>query len=257
MVKCADQLLHYGGVKRKGERSLAIDSSNACAVEASHTSAGAMDDIERRLRIVVPEAAGVYGLHMPLSLQLLLSPRALQTLRGYVVTQRAVLYVDIMCAYDVCISVILSVLPAAPLFSIAALKGKRSLNKWIFSDADENAFPSINDLFNPSLQILLSPQLKYLVMELEVEVMEQGVAVCEEKEIVKKALEAAGLKMEDVVLWPATIVLAVLEEREEAEEGERRGKEGEEYGEEKGEEDEGRNGGDGNEEKVWYPTANR
>ncbi|KAH7818867.1 uncharacterized protein MONOS_13813 [Monocercomonoides exilis] len=41
-----------------------------------------MDDIERWLRIVVPEAAGVYGRHMPLSLQLLLSPRVLQTLQG-------------------------------------------------------------------------------------------------------------------------------------------------------------------------------
>ncbi|KAH7831474.1 uncharacterized protein MONOS_16972 [Monocercomonoides exilis] len=59
----------------------AIDPSDASAVAASYTSAGAMDDIERRLRIVVPEAAGVYGRHMPLSLQQLLSPRALQTLR--------------------------------------------------------------------------------------------------------------------------------------------------------------------------------
>ncbi|KAH7825076.1 uncharacterized protein MONOS_8973 [Monocercomonoides exilis] len=51
----------------------AIDPSDALAEAESNTSAGAMDDIERRLRIVVPEAAGVYGRHMPLSLQLLLS----------------------------------------------------------------------------------------------------------------------------------------------------------------------------------------
>ncbi|KAH7815148.1 uncharacterized protein MONOS_12830 [Monocercomonoides exilis] len=44
-----------------------------------------MDDIERRLRIVVPEAAGVYGQHIPLSLQLLLSPREQQAQREYVV----------------------------------------------------------------------------------------------------------------------------------------------------------------------------
>ncbi|KAH7815742.1 uncharacterized protein MONOS_12845 [Monocercomonoides exilis] len=59
--------------------------------------------------------------------------------------------------------------------------------------------------------------------------------------------------MEDVVLSPAAIALAVLEEREEAE-GEEMG---EEKGEEKGEEDEGRDRGDGNEEKGRYPTAHR
>ncbi|KAH7820374.1 uncharacterized protein MONOS_6247 [Monocercomonoides exilis] len=45
------------------------------------------------------------------------------------------------------------------------------------------------------------------------------VAVCEVEEIVEKGLSAAGLRMEDVVLPPAAIALAVLEEREEAEEG--------------------------------------
>ncbi|KAH7823394.1 uncharacterized protein MONOS_5311 [Monocercomonoides exilis] len=50
---------------------LGIDPSDASVVAASHTSAAAMDCIERRLRIVVPEVAGVHGRHMPLSLQLL------------------------------------------------------------------------------------------------------------------------------------------------------------------------------------------
>ncbi|KAH7815004.1 uncharacterized protein MONOS_9607 [Monocercomonoides exilis] len=63
--------------------------------------------------------------------------------------------------------------------------------------------------------------------------------------------------MEDVVLSPAAIALAVLEEREESEEGEKGGKEGEEEGEEDGGKDGGREGGDGNEEKGGYPTAHR
>ncbi|KAH7819168.1 uncharacterized protein MONOS_3238 [Monocercomonoides exilis] len=63
--------------------------------------------------------------------------------------------------------------------------------------------------------------------------------------------------MENVVLLPAAIALAVLEEQEEAKEGERRGKEGEEKGEEEEKEDGGREGGDGNEEKGGYPAAHR
>ncbi|KAH7823546.1 uncharacterized protein MONOS_12739 [Monocercomonoides exilis] len=54
-----------------------------------------MDDVERQLRIVVPEAAGVYGRNMPLSLQLLLSPRELPTLRGYVMSRYEMLHVGI------------------------------------------------------------------------------------------------------------------------------------------------------------------
>ncbi|KAH7825899.1 uncharacterized protein MONOS_3074 [Monocercomonoides exilis] len=104
-----------------------------------------MDDIERRLRIVVPEAAGVYGRHM------LLSPRALQTLQGYVVARRAVLYGGVVCAYDVALSAMLSVPLVAPLPSLAASVGTKSGSKRIFAAADVNAFPSIYDLFDPSL----------------------------------------------------------------------------------------------------------
>eukprot|EP00770_Monocercomonoides_exilis_P011996 MONOS_11938.1-p1 / transcript=MONOS_11938.1 / gene=MONOS_11938 / organism=Monocercomonoides_exilis_PA203 / gene_product=flagellar associated protein / transcript_product=flagellar associated protein / location=Mono_scaffold00628:4-3414(-) / protein_length=1023 / sequence_SO=supercontig / SO=protein_coding / is_pseudo=false len=241
----------------------AIDPSDASAVAASYTSAGAMDDIERRLRIVVPEAAGVYGRHMPLSLQLLLSPRALQTLRGYVVARRAVLYGGVACAYDVALSAMLSVPLVAPLPSLAASVGTKSGSKRIFAAADVNAFPSIYDLFDPSLLpsaiarlVSRSPQSRRVVVKLDDEVMGRGIAVCEVGGIVEKGLDAAGLRMEDVVLSPAAIALAVLEEREEAEEGEKGGKNGEEKGEEKGE-DGRREGGDGNEEKGGYPTAHR
>eukprot|EP00770_Monocercomonoides_exilis_P016597 MONOS_16565.1-p1 / transcript=MONOS_16565.1 / gene=MONOS_16565 / organism=Monocercomonoides_exilis_PA203 / gene_product=IQ domain-containing protein H / transcript_product=IQ domain-containing protein H / location=Mono_scaffold01866:30-1708(-) / protein_length=472 / sequence_SO=supercontig / SO=protein_coding / is_pseudo=false len=241
----------------------AIDPSDASAVAASYTSTGAMDDIERRLRIVVPEAAGVYGRHMPLSLQLLLSPRALQTLRGYVVARRAVLYGGVVCAYDVALSAMLSVPLVAPLPSLAASVGTKSGSKRIFAAADVNAFPSIYDLFDPSLLpsaiarlVSRSPQSRRVVVKLDDEVMGRGIAVCEVGGIVEKGLSAAGLRMEDVVLSPAAIALAVLEEREEAEEGEKGGKEGEEKGEEKGE-DGRREGDDGNEEKGGYPTAHR
>ncbi|KAH7821884.1 uncharacterized protein MONOS_5152 [Monocercomonoides exilis] len=63
--------------------------------------------------------------------------------------------------------------------------------------------------------------------------MGRRVAACEVWEIVEKRMEAVWLRMENVVLLPEEIVLAVLEEREEAEEG------------------------DGNEEKNGYPTAHR
>ncbi|KAH7818971.1 uncharacterized protein MONOS_4402 [Monocercomonoides exilis] len=85
-------------------------------VAASNASAAAVDDIERRLRIVVPDAAWVYGRHMPLKLQLLLSPREL---RGYVVTRLAVLNGGVVCAYDVALSAMLSVTLVAPLPSFA------------------------------------------------------------------------------------------------------------------------------------------
>ncbi|KAH7826853.1 uncharacterized protein MONOS_13852 [Monocercomonoides exilis] len=119
----------------------------------------------------------------------------------------------------------------------------------IFAAADANAFPSIYDLFVPSLQIWRSQQSRLVVVKLDDEVMGRGVAVCEVGEIVEKGLDAAGLRMEDVVLSPAAIALDVLEEREEAEEGERGKEKGEEYG--------GRESGDVNEEKGGYSTAHR
>ncbi|KAH7817095.1 uncharacterized protein MONOS_7996 [Monocercomonoides exilis] len=65
-----------------------------------------------------------------------------------------------------------------------------------------------------------SPQSRCVVVKQDHEVMGRGVAVCEVGGIVEKGLSAAGLRMEDVVLPPAAIVLAVLEEREEEEEEE-------------------------------------
>ncbi|KAH7819659.1 uncharacterized protein MONOS_13138 [Monocercomonoides exilis] len=113
---------------------------------------------------------------MQLSLQLLLSPRALQTLHGYVVVGLEVLYRGVV---RVC------------------------LRCGAFGDAFGSAGrpASVSSIFL--------------------------------EEIVEKGLSAAGLRMENVVLLPEEIVLAVLEEREEAEEG------------------------DVNEEKGVYPTAHR
>ncbi|KAH7820340.1 uncharacterized protein MONOS_2246 [Monocercomonoides exilis] len=169
----------------------AIDPSNASAVAASYTSVGAMDDIERRLRIVVPEAAELVAL-----------------------------YGDVARAYDVALLEMLSVSLVRPLPSLAASVGTKSVSKRIFAAADVNAFPSINDLFVPSLQIWRSQQSRRVVVKLDEEVMGRGVAVCEVGEIMEKGLSEAGLRMEDVILSPAAIALALLEEREEAEEGE-------------------------------------
>ncbi|KAH7819304.1 uncharacterized protein MONOS_14574 [Monocercomonoides exilis] len=154
----------------------AIDPSDASAVAASYTSVGAMDDIERRLRIVVPEATGVYGRHMPLSLQLLLSLRVLQTLRGYVVA----------------LSVMLSVPLVGPLPSLAASVGTKSGSERIFAAADVNAFPSIYDMFDLSLQIWRSQQSRRVVVKLDDEVMEREVEMNEVGEIVEKGLLTAG-----------------------------------------------------------------
>ncbi|KAH7815543.1 uncharacterized protein MONOS_7160 [Monocercomonoides exilis] len=207
----------------KSSSAHVIDPSDASAVAELYTSAGAMDDIERRL-----ECMKITDL----------------------------LYGGVACAHDVALSGMLLVPLVGPLPSLAAPVGTKSGSKRIFSAADVNAFPSIYDLFNPSLQIWRSPQSRRVVVKLDDEVMGREVAVCEVGGIVEKGLSAAGLRMEDVVLSPAAIALAVLEEREEVEDGERGGKEGEEKGEEKGE-DGRREGDDGNEEKGGYPTAHR
>ncbi|KAH7832764.1 uncharacterized protein MONOS_6921 [Monocercomonoides exilis] len=135
---------------------------------------------------------------MPLSLQLLLSPRALQTLRGYVVALLAMLSVPLV----------------ALLPSLTAFEGKKWWSKRIFAAPNVNAFPSIYDLFDLSLQIWQSQQSRRVVMKLDEEVMGRGVAVCEVGEIVEKALETEGMKMEDVVLSTAAIPLNVLVEGE-------------------------------------------
>ncbi|KAH7820297.1 uncharacterized protein MONOS_6271 [Monocercomonoides exilis] len=80
-----------------------------------------MEDIKSHLWIAVPEAAGVYGLFMPLSLQqLMLSPHSLQTLLGYVAERRAVLDGGVACAYHEVLSTMLLVPPAEQLPSHAA-----------------------------------------------------------------------------------------------------------------------------------------
>ncbi|KAH7832425.1 uncharacterized protein MONOS_4609 [Monocercomonoides exilis] len=149
-----------------------------------------MDDIKRRLRIVMSEAAGVNGRYMPLSLQLLLSTRALQTPRGYVVAWQAVT-----------LSVMLSVPLVARLHSVAASQKSRPVE-----------------------------------VKLKDEATGKEAAVCKVGKIVEKGMEEVGLRMEDVVLSPAAIALAVLEEQKESEEAEEEGKEGGKEGEEKGEE---------------------
>ncbi|KAH7829156.1 uncharacterized protein MONOS_11164 [Monocercomonoides exilis] len=162
-----------------------------------------MDDIQRRLRIVVSDTTVVFAQNMPLSLQ---------TLRGYAVM----------------LQVKLPVPQEAQLPTLAVSVGKNSESKRFFSSADANIFPSIYDLFDPSLLpsakarlVLRSPQSRRAVMKLDDEVKGRCVAVYEVGEIVEKGLSVMWLRMEEVVLSPATIVLAALEERKQEEEGER------------------------------------
>ncbi|KAH7830980.1 uncharacterized protein MONOS_4395 [Monocercomonoides exilis] len=122
--------------------ALAIDSSYASVVEALYTLEASMDDIQRRLRIVVSDTTVVFAQNMQL---------LLQTLRGYAVARRGVLYGGVVCANDVMLSAMLSVPLVVPLHSLAASMRKKSGSKLIFAASDVNAFPSINDLFDPSL----------------------------------------------------------------------------------------------------------
>ncbi|KAH7831527.1 uncharacterized protein MONOS_11109 [Monocercomonoides exilis] len=110
----------------------AIDHSDTSAVTVLFTSAAVTDDIERRLWIVMPEATGVYANHKKPSLRLQRAPR------GYAEARCAVLFM-------------LSVALVTPLPSLAALVGTKSGSKRIFAAANVNAFPSIYDLFDPSL----------------------------------------------------------------------------------------------------------
>ncbi|KAH7820946.1 uncharacterized protein MONOS_9152 [Monocercomonoides exilis] len=74
----------------------------------------------------------------------------------------------------------------APLPSLAASVCTKSGSKRIFAAADVNAFPSIYDLFDQSLQIWCSPQSRRVAVKLDDEVMRRGVAVCEVGQIVEK-----------------------------------------------------------------------
>ncbi|KAH7822745.1 uncharacterized protein MONOS_9057 [Monocercomonoides exilis] len=149
----------------------AIDPSDASAVAASYTSTGAMDDTERRLRIVEPEAAGVFGRHMPLSLQ---------TLHGYVVTRRGVLYGGVVCAYDVALSAMLSVSLMGQLPSRAVKVGTKSGSKRIFAAADVNELLSINDQFKLFAADMAIAVVESVVVKLDEEVKRLRVAACEE-----------------------------------------------------------------------------
>ncbi|KAH7828657.1 uncharacterized protein MONOS_15220 [Monocercomonoides exilis] len=110
--------------------SPAIDPLDASEAVASYTSVGAMNYIERRLLIVVPEATVGY---------------ALQMLWGYVEVRQAVLYRGVVCAYDVELSAMLLVQLVVQLPSLAASVGTNPEGKQIFASADVNAFLSIYD----------------------------------------------------------------------------------------------------------------
>ncbi|KAH7826685.1 uncharacterized protein MONOS_7943 [Monocercomonoides exilis] len=133
-----------------------------------------MDDVERWLQIVVPEAAGVYGRHMSLSLQ---------TLRGYVVARRAVLYGGV-------------------ILSLVASVGLKLDTKYLFGSECECVLGSYN---------------------LRRGDWARDCRILCEKKADEKTMEKVGLKIEDVVLSPAAIVLAALEELEKAEEGDGEG----------------------------------
>ncbi|KAH7819020.1 uncharacterized protein MONOS_14036c2 [Monocercomonoides exilis] len=99
---------------------------------------------------------------------------------------------EVLCAYDVAISAMLSVSLVVELHALAASVGTKSGSKRIFD-----------------------VESRRVVVKLDDEVMGRGIAVCEVGGIVEKKLYVMGLRMKDVVLSPAVIALAVLDERAE------------------------------------------
>ncbi|KAH7817961.1 uncharacterized protein MONOS_11643 [Monocercomonoides exilis] len=153
-----------------------IDSSYASVVEALYTLEASMDDIQRQLQIVVSDTAVVFAQSMLLSLRML---------RGYAVLMQVVLHVDMLCDVQ--------------LPTLAASVGKMPEGKRFFSSAYANIFPSINDLFDPSLLqsaiarlVLRSPQSRLAVVKLDDEVKVRCVAVNEVGEIVEEKVEGGG-----------------------------------------------------------------
>ncbi|KAH7826642.1 uncharacterized protein MONOS_16229 [Monocercomonoides exilis] len=86
-------------------------------------SAAAMNEIEIRLRILVPEAARVYARHKQM---------LLQKLSGYVEARWAVLFGGIVRTSDVVLSVMFSITLVAPLPSIDEYLLMKSGSKNIF-----------------------------------------------------------------------------------------------------------------------------
>ncbi|KAH7819173.1 uncharacterized protein MONOS_3233 [Monocercomonoides exilis] len=87
---------------------------------------------------------------------------------------QAVLRGGVVCAYDVALLEMLSVPLIALLPSLAASVNTKSGSKRIFAAADVIAFPSIYDLFDPSLLpsaiarlVSRSPQLRRVEMKFE------------------------------------------------------------------------------------------
>ncbi|KAH7828675.1 uncharacterized protein MONOS_15252 [Monocercomonoides exilis] len=104
-----------------------------------------------------------------------------------------------VCACYVALLEKLSVPQEAKLPTLAASVGKMSESKRFFSSADANIFPSIYDLFDPSLLpsaiarlVLRSPQSRLAVVKLDDEVKGRCVAVYEVGKIVEKKVVGGG-----------------------------------------------------------------
>ncbi|KAH7831730.1 uncharacterized protein MONOS_521 [Monocercomonoides exilis] len=104
-------------------------------------SAAAMNEIEIRLRILVPKAAGVYARNKQMLLQKLL---------GYIVARRAVLFVAVVCTSDVVLSVMLSIVLVAPLSSIDELPLIKSESKNVFV-VQSHLFEKFKEKFSASI----------------------------------------------------------------------------------------------------------
>ncbi|KAH7817085.1 uncharacterized protein MONOS_8006 [Monocercomonoides exilis] len=79
-----------------------------------------------------------------------------------------------MCAYDVALSAMLSVLRVVPLPILAEPVGTKSESKRIFAEADVNELTSIYDLFNHSMQIWRSQQSRPAISLAELEEREEA-----------------------------------------------------------------------------------
>ncbi|KAH7822355.1 uncharacterized protein MONOS_13879 [Monocercomonoides exilis] len=142
--------------------------------------------------------------------------RWMTTRCGWGICAEGVLYGGVVCAYDVALSAMLSVLLVAQLPSLVVSVGMKFETKYLFCSECECVLGS----YNPYVPSLLPSAM--VLTERRGDWARDCRILCE-KEADEKTMEKVGLKIEDVVLSPAAIALAALEKLDEAEEGDGEG----------------------------------
>ncbi|KAH7815052.1 uncharacterized protein MONOS_11902 [Monocercomonoides exilis] len=159
-LRFAPHIYNYFFSSSSSSTGAARRSTSPFRMRRSEEKKAAEDDKPSSATAIEPSDASAVAASNSYSLL-----REQQTLWGYAVARRKVLYGCVVCAYDVALLAMLSVPLVELLPLLAASVGTKSGNKRIFAAADVNAFPSIYDLFYPSLQIWRSQQSRLVVVK--------------------------------------------------------------------------------------------